>query len=205
MFRNIPEVTKNILAINVLMFVATWLLKSQIDLEKMFALYYHKSEYFKPWQIITHMFMHGSPRHLFFNMLTLFFVGTRLEQSWGAKKYLNFYLLTGLGSVLLHGLVQHYQVMDYQIGVDSSSLGASGAIFGLLIAYGLYWPNTEFHIYGIIPVKVKYIVTFSIVGALFFGLTGQQPGIGHFAHLGGALIGFLIVKFWNKYDRGSFY
>ena len=205
MLRNIPEVTKNILAINVLMYVATWLLKSKIDLEQILNLYYFKSEFFKPWQVITHMFMHGGPRHLFFNMLALFFVGSKLEIHWGAKKFLNFYLLTGLGSVLLYGIVQHYEVMNGLIGINSSARGASGAIFGLLTAYGLYWPNTEFHIYGIVPVKVKYIVIFSIVGALFMGLTGQQQGVGHFAHLGGALIGFLLVKYWNKNDRTSFY
>ena len=205
MFRSIPEVTKNLLAINIMMFVATWLLQSQIDLNKIFALFYYKSEHFRPWQIITHMFMHGGPRHLLFNMMSLYFVGSRLEAQWGGKKYINFYLLAGLGSVLLHAIVQNYEVTHNQIGIDSMSLGASGAIFGLLTAYGLYWPNTEFHIYGIVPVKVKYIVVFSILGALFFGLTGQQQGVGHFAHLGGALIGFIIVKFWNKYDRGSFY
>ncbi|PCJ65249.1 MAG: rhomboid family intramembrane serine protease [Bacteroidetes bacterium] len=202
---SLPEVTKNLIAINVLMLVATMLLRSKIDLVHHLALFNYKSEFFQPWQIITHMFMHDGIRHLLFNMLALFFVGSRLEQEWGAKKYLNFYLITGLGAVLLHGLVQNYEITHDLIGVNSYSLGASGAIYGLLVAYGLYWPNTEFHIYGIIPVKVKYIVIFSIAVALFSGVTGVKDGVGHFAHLGGALLGFILVKFWNKNNRNSFY
>ncbi|MDA8886015.1 rhomboid family intramembrane serine protease [Bacteroidia bacterium] len=202
---NAPEVTKNLIIINVLFFLATYLLQSKINLYQYLALFHFSTEMFKPWQIITHMFMHGGFSHLIFNMIALYFVGSRLEQVWGAKKYLNFYLITGLGAALLHAAVQTYEINHGMISPYSSSVGASGAIYGLLVAFALYWPNTEFLLYFVLPIKAKYLVLGAIAIALFSGFTGADEGVAHFAHLGGALFGYLLVKYWNKNNRASLY
>jgi membrane associated rhomboid family serine protease len=200
----IPEVTRNIIAINILLFVAT--IYSGDTMYEYLALFNYKSNYFHGWQIITHMFMHGSFTHLLFNMFGLYMFGSRLEQMWGAKRYINFYLVTGLGAALLHTLVQDYEITQSLVSVNQPTVGASGALFGILVAFAMYWPNTELFLMFIpVPIKAKWAVIGYAAFELFAGISGFQAGVAHFAHLGGALFGFILVQYWNKNNRNSFY
>ena len=200
----IPEVTRNIIAINVLLFVAT--IYSGDTMYEYLALFNYKSNYFHGWQMITHMFMHGSFTHLLFNMFGLYMFGSRLEQMWGAKRFINFYLITGLGAALLHTLVQDYEITQGLISVNQPTVGASGALFGILVAFAMYWPNTQLFLMLIpVPIKAKWAVIGYAAFELFAGISGFQAGVAHFAHLGGALFGFILVQYWNKNNRNSFY
>ena len=200
----IPEVTRNIIAINVLLFVAT--IYSGDTIYEYLALFNYKSNYFHGWQMITHMFMHGSFSHLLFNMFGLYMFGSRLEQMWGAKRFINFYLITGLGAALLHTLVQDYEITQGLISVNQPTVGASGALFGILVAFAMYWPNTQLFLMFIpVPIKAKWAVIGYAAFELFAGISGFQAGVAHFAHLGGALFGFILVQYWNKNNRNSFY
>jgi len=200
----IPEVTRNIIAINVLLFVAT--IYSGDIMYEYLALFNYKSNYFHGWQMITHMFMHGSFSHLLFNMFGLYMFGSRLEQMWGAKRFINFYLITGLGAALLHTLVQDYEITQGLISVNQPTVGASGALFGILVAFAMYWPNTQLFLMFIpVPIKAKWAVIGYAAFELFAGISGFQAGVAHFAHLGGALFGFILVQYWNKNNRNSFY
>lgn len=200
----IPEVTRNIIAINVLLFVAT--IYSGNTMYEYLALFNYKSNYFHGWQMITHMFMHGSFTHLLFNMFGLYMFGSRLEQMWGAKRYINFYLITGLGAALLHTLVQDYEITQGLVNINQPTVGASGALFGILVAFAMYWPNTQLFLMFIpVPIKAKWAVIGYAAFELFAGISGFQAGVAHFAHLGGALFGFILVQYWNKNNRNSFY
>ncbi len=225
-FNLLPPVVKNLLIINGLMFLITLVLKNLgIDLDEHLALYYFKSEFFRPWQIISHMFMHGSFSHLFFNMFAIWMFGNTLENHWGSKRFLVFYMFTGLGSAILYTAVQHLEIIQitsslnpelvqrvfdldlsgisikYQPLLDIAhipALGASGALFGILMAYGMTYPNAKILIYLLFPVKVKYLVLVYGLVELFSGISGYNPGVAHFAHLGGMLFGFLLIKYWRK-------
>lgn len=200
----IPEVTRNIIAINVLLFIAT--IYSGNTMYEYLALFNYKSNYFHGWQMITHMFMHGSFTHLLFNMFGLYMFGSRLEQMWGAKRFINFYLITGLGAALLHTLVQDYEITQGLVSINQPTVGASGALFGILVAFAMYWPNTElFLMFVPVPIKAKWAVIGYATFELFAGISGFQAGVAHFAHLGGALFGFILVQYWNKNNRNSFY
>ncbi|NOZ45402.1 MAG: rhomboid family intramembrane serine protease [Chlorobi bacterium] len=256
----IPPVVKNLLIINILLFFATYVLQTiGIDLDKYLALYYFKSEYFRPYQFITHMFMHGGFFHIFMNMFMLWMFGRVLESVWGAKRFLIFYFVTGLGAAAFYTFVNwisissmvdaanafmntptpddfikfvnHYlpeyktHVIDFtnswaaHNGNDSSfvqeasnfinakiretmnipTIGASGAIYGVLLAFGMLFPNTVLMlIFPPIPIKAKYMVM--ILGGIELYLSFTQPGdhIAHAAHLGGMIFAFLLIKYWKK-------
>lgn len=236
-----PEVVKNLIIINVLFFLAKLALtRFNIDLDELFGMFYFQSNSFRPWQMVTHFFMHGSLMHLFFNMFGLWMFGSRLEQLWGPKRFLNFYLITALGAFLLHFLVSYIEIQSLIANVSAEELskvvnegrdllksgrnytdevlgklngiynvpivGASGALFGILAAFAMYFPNTELYLMFIpIPIKAKYFVLFYAGFELFSGISGFQPGVAHFAHLGGALFGFLMVKYWNKNNRKTLF
>ena len=228
---NIPPVVKNLLIINVIFFFATWLFQQQGNaIQEYLAVFYFDSPYFKIWQPITYMFMHGSIAHIFFNMFALYSFGSILEAHWGGKRFINFYLITGLGALALQWGVQAFEV--YQLTGSSVNnlatltvqnesdlrtlqqiyfgpmVGASGAIFGLLVAFGMLYPNLEMYIMFIpVPVKAKYIVPVYIVLELVLGFSKiEGDSIAHFAHLGGALIGFILVKIWrNKTTYYDYY
>jgi len=226
---NIPPVVKNLLIINVIFFIATMMFQnSGFSLIDVLGVYYFDSPKFKIWQVITYMFMHGGFGHIFFNMFALFTFGTSLEYVFGSKRFLNFYLLTGLGALALQMLVQAFEVYSItgSITIDPETyrsadpqsirtlseiyfgtmVGASGAIFGLLIAFGMLFPDTELYIMFIpVPVKAKYIIPVYIVLELFLGVY-QVSGdsVAHFAHLGGALFGFILIKMWGIRRPGSF-
>jgi rhomboid-like protein len=228
MFNNINtrSVTFNLIVINFLFFFATLL---HPQLEEILSLHYFFNTHhyvpdsvgFQPYQILTHMFMHGGWMHIIFNMWGLFLFGTILEQVWGPKRFLEFYLITGFGAVLLHMAVQMFMVYQATGSVDPSiamlnahpealttyvvpTLGASGAIFGVATAFAMLFPNTELMIIPIpFPIKAKYLMPLYILAELFFGIRGGD-NVAHFAHLGGALFGFLLVKYWNR-NRNSLY
>jgi len=234
----IPPVVKNLLIINVLFFAATYVMQSKgIQLAFYLGAFYFDSPLFKIWQPITYMFMHGGFTHILFNMFALYMFGGILESRWGQKRFLNFYLITGLGALALQMIVQSIEVynitgslinhgavtIDLANGVASTNLngitqaqsntlleiysgpmvGASGAIFGLLVAFGMLYPNVELYIMFIpIPVKAKYIIPVYILIELFLGVARfQGDSVAHYAHLGGALLGFILVKLWKDKNR----
>jgi membrane associated rhomboid family serine protease len=214
---NFPPIVKNLIIINVLVWVAQ-LIYDKTDgvftrwLTDKIALFPIGDPEFKPYQIATHMFAHSSYAgtileshivfiHILFNMFGLFMFGRILENQWGPKRFLFFYLTCGVGAGLAHLAVQ------YLMGAGAPAVGASGAVMGVFVAFGYLFPNTQLMIMPIpIPIKAKWLVLVYI-GIDLFGGFGNIAGdnVAHFAHLGGALTGFLIVLFWNKTNRKTLY
>lgn len=223
-FQRTTTVVLNLIIINVLVFVAQSIFGSGDGVNKiddLFALHHYKSEVFKPHQIITHMFMHGGVFHLLFNMLALWMFGSLLERMWGPKRFLIFYFICGIGAALTQMASYAYDFNQFDKLVlnaqdfetyqfilrRNATVGASGAIMGLLAAFGYLFPNTTLMIMPIpFPVKAKWAILGMIALDVFGGFT-QIPGdnIAHFAHIGGALIGFIIVLYWNKTNKQTFY
>lgn len=266
-FKDTPPVVKNLILINVLMLLATWVLRSTfgIDLDQNLGLHYFKSDLFRPYQFVTHMFMHGGLMHLFFNMFALWMFGRVLETVWGSKRFFIYFMITGLGAAALHTFVLHIQMTgilndikafsntptpeafallvkhhfpEYYSQIYSSLLdgwysnpestkyitmaqeyahelldfkmniptvGASGAVFGVLLAFGMLFPNTQLMLlFPPIPIKAKYFVIFYGGLELWLGFTQPGSNIAHFAHIGGMLFGFILIKLWGK-DRANFY
>ena len=205
----IPTVTKNLVAINILMFIAT--LVNENFMVANFAMFYPASPFFKPWQILTHMFMHGGFWHIFFNMYSLLMFGSILERSLGPKKYLIFYFMTGLGAVALHTGVEWLQArvfiangiaQAYQQLLVTPTLGASGAIYGVLIGFAMLYPQARLTlIFPPIPMTAKWLVIIFAAIELFSGINGIQDGVAHFAHLGGMLFGWLLIRWWRKHGK----
>jgi membrane associated rhomboid family serine protease len=197
--RGLPPVVKNLLIANVLIFIAQLMFRnSETPLELYGALWPIASGNFKIWQLVTHMFMHGSWFHLLFNMFTLFMFGAMLEQLWGSKRFFNFYMICGI----VAGLAQLLINPDF-----SYAVGASGAIMGVLAAFAYLFPNTPLYIMFIpIPIKAKYAIP-GLMAMDLFGSVAQVQGdnIAHWAHLGGAVTGFILVLIWNKTNRNTFY
>lgn len=270
-FQILPLVVKNLLIINSLVFFLTNVLYMRfgIDLTESLGLHYFTSDKFRVHQLVTHLFMHGSFMHLFSNMFALWMFGNMLENRWGSKRFLIFYLFTGLGASLVHlgytGLEVHRLQQAIQFYVDNGgpvdfkalivkyneyigqnvktvyeqiyefykanpesemarqesikaanhllqyklsipTVGASGAVFGVLLAFGMLFPNTIIFVYFLFPLKAKYLVALYGLFELYTGFA-STPGdnVAHFAHLGGMLFGFILIKIWNKYNRNRFY
>ena len=217
--REFPVVTKNLLAINALLFLATWVADTKgVDLNSILGLHLFLAEDFMPLQIVTYMFMHGGFTHLLFNMFTLFMFGRVLEQVWGAKRFLVFYMATGIGAGLVQEVVQYIYFQTSLSMYEGVSLapglvipmaeylnlwitvGASGAIYGILMAFAMTFPNERMFVIPIpFPIKAKYFVL--IFGAIEL-LSGLSPRMGdnvaHFAHLGGMVFGLLLILYWRK-------
>jgi rhomboid-like protein len=208
LFGNIPEVTRNLFIVNALMFIAT--LINQNFMVGTFAVFYPKSPFFRWWQPVTYMFMHGNFWHIFVNMWGLLMFGSALERAIGSKKYLLFFFVTGLGALLIHFGVQYLQVQSLMAAGASSqqayydilrtpTLGASGALYGIQIGYAMLYPNDKWTLlFPPVTLKAKWFVLIFIGIELFTGVTGTLDGIAHFAHLGGALFGFLMILYWKK-------
>ena len=235
--RNITETVKHLLIINVIFFLATLSLGDVMY--DLFALHYPTNDRFLPWQPLTHMFMHGDVGHIFFNMFGLYMFGTPIEQMWGRKKFIFFYLSTGFGAAALQLGLYYYQVVhitDLLVaeGLTSSQIssffntrdlpysiaeqlgrekllsglsafngvmvGASGALYGVLVAFAFSFPNARLMLlFPPIPVKAKILVPILILGDLFFGFTSYSIGpVAHFAHVGGAITGFIMMWYWKK-------
>jgi membrane associated rhomboid family serine protease len=288
-FQILPTVVKNLIIINSLIAFAQFVVgRFGIDMADYFGLHYWRSHYFKPWQFITHMFMHGSYNdvnatimHLFSNMFALWMFGSILENVWGAKRFLTFYLICGLGAAMLHmgvvayefhtieqAFVQYQQnptldqfdlfikqhvslssgnqlslqlngiretwmntpsanysgesvtainqylngfyyvpAQQYLPGIyDGATVGASGAVFGILFAFGYLFPNTLLYIYFLVPIKAKYVVGAYALFELYTGIRNSaSDNVAHFAHLGGMVVAFILLKIWNKKNRKHFY
>ena len=267
-FEILPLVIKNLLIINGLVYLAQMTLEPMMGdrITDMFALHYWGSDLFRPHQIITHLFMHGSPGHLFMNMFTLWMFGSTLENVWGPKRFLIFYTICGIGAALCHlgvltydnmhltrdaeaflressyanfalldrnydlnfanfrveGLKEAFSqnpndpqlIQDARVYVQAfvayyrnvATVGASGAVYGILIAFGYLFPNSLIFLYFLFPLKAKYFVGILIVLELISGIQNSAgDNVAHFAHLGGALFGFILLKIWNKNNRRHFY
>ena len=217
MFRNTPFIVKNLIIINIIVLVATMI--NENFMYENFSLFSFHSPFFKPYQFITHMFMHGGIWHLFFNMYTLWIFGGILENVWGSKKFLLFYFVTGLGAALLHNLVLEIELSTLQNAVQSGNMaaqtsimnilrtptvGASGAIYGVLLGYGMLFPNNIISlIFPPIALKAKWFVIIFGAIELLMGVTGTGSDVAHFAHLGGMIFGFILIMYWKK--KGKMY
>ena len=199
---NLTDVVKRLLLINIIVFFGAAFVLPPEFTNKWLAVYYPTSEYFQPVQVITYMFMHGSLTHLFFNMFGLYMFGPPVEYSWGSKRFLFYYLFTGLGALVLDFAVKYVQInhMGYPPEIaDIPMVGASGAIFGLLAAFGLLYPNNVIQLlFPPIPMKAKYFVLLYAGLELYLGISGRQADVAHFAHIGGALFGFLLIMYWRN-------
>ena len=201
-------VVKNLVIINALVFLAQ---SAMPGLEPLLMGHYPLGANFEPWQVITHMFMHGSLTHIFFNMFALVVFGSALERAWGSKRFLQYYMLCGIGAFFIYEATVGYEV--FQItesiiydGLAGRVVGASGCVYGLLLGFGMLFPNTELILlFPPIPIKAKYFVI--IYGLIELSLAmSNSPGdnVAHVAHLGGMLFGFLLIKQWQK-NRKNFY
>lgn len=224
---NLPPIIKNLIIINVLFYIAQLTLESQFHLTQKLMLYPIKFEDFRPYQVFTHMFAHSPNNffHIFFNMFSLWMFGRRLENLWGPGRFLFFYLACGIGAAACHMIVQYirfdqvvqqtYEALERgdeetavrifrQIG---PALGASGAVMGVMAGFAYLFPNTEFiGMFIPIPIKAKWLILALVAADLFGGFSNMsRDNVGHFAHLGGALTGFIIVLLWNKSNRKTFY
>jgi rhomboid-like protein len=209
---NFPPIVKNLIIINVLVWIAQLIFDKQGGvfteaLTNKIALFPIGTDQFKPYQIATHMFAHASydpgghviVYHILFNMLVLWMFGRILENVWGPKRFLLFYLVCGVGAAAAHLAVQYFT------GGYSAAVGASGALMGIMVAFAYLFPNTELYLMFIpIPIKAKWAVIAYVVYDLVFGIYGSD-NVAHFAHLGGAITGFILVLIWNKTNRNSFY
>ena len=206
---NIPPVTRNLIIINVLLFIAT--LVNENYMIGTFGLFYPTSPYFRWWQVVTHMFMHGGFWHIFFNMYTLFIFGMVVENILGSKKFVLFYFICGLGAAGLQIGTQYIEMQAFinagtQQALESiaqlkvtHTVGASGAIYGVLLAYEMLFPNSKMTlIFPPVTLSAKWMVVIFAVIELVTGVVGWVDGVAHFAHLGGMLIGWLLILWWKK-------
>ena len=232
------EAIKHLIIINVILFIGS-LTTFDETLYKYLALWFPEHPFFQWWQIVSHMFMHGSVMHILFNMYALWAFGSPLEQMWGRNKFLFFYFSSGIGAAILHIVFNYYQfnnTIDILIdsGISKSDLmsalntgnvnlnairevlgvnlyedfrnsylgtavGASGAVYGILVAFAFMFPNAELMlIFFPVPIKAKYFVPGLLLIDLIFGFSNVNTGIAHFAHIGGALIGFIMMWYWKK-------
>lgn len=208
----VPKVTRNLLIINGIMFLATLL--NQPFMVETFALFYPKSQFFHWWQPVTHMFMHGNFWHLFFNMYTLLIFGSVVERTIGEKKFLVFYFVCGLGAAALHTGIQAIQAQTFLNAVANGTgaaatsymqlkmiptVGASGAIYGILLGYAMLYPDSRLTlIFPPITFRAKTMVLIFLGIELLTGVLGTQDGVAHFAHLGGMLFGWLMIRYCKK-------
>lgn len=246
MFNNIPLVTKNILIINILVYIVTMVgVQMGNNIDAYLAGHYLNSPLFEPYQVITHMFSHSTfdVFHILFNMFLLVMFGGHLERIWGPKRYFIFYFACGIGAFLLYNTIGIYQISElktflesngydvqywttelsdlkyqrlqitsdpnleaYKNLIQSSMVGASGAVFGLLAAFALLFPNTQLMLlFPPIPIKAKYLIGGYLAYEVYSSIYQTNDHIAHLAHVGGAVVGIIFVLFWRKYDKRNFY
>lgn len=241
-FNMLPPVIKNLLIINVLFYLATLALYKAFnyDLVSFLGLHYPQSTNFGVWQIVSYMFMHSptSFGHILMNMFALWMFGNTLENVWGSKRFLNYYLITGIGAGIVQIIVAWIRVSSVEAGmaaeqiaivlqegaevisrgmnyqdpamaelnaiINTSTVGASGAVFGILLAFGMMFPNSLIYVMFAIPIKAKYFVMIYGAIELYSGFANNQgDNVAHFAHLGGMIFGFFVIKYWQS--KGTFY
>jgi len=205
-----PPVVKNLIIANCIALLATELLPIGGDIIGYLALFNPESPFFHSFQVVSYMFLHGGLEHLFFNMFALWMFGRTLEAEIGSKRFLTYYLVCGIGAALLQlgvgwleydHAVRTYGAMSLQARalLQVPTVGASGAVFGLLLAFGVMHPNAVIMLmFPPIPMKAKWFVVIYGLIELFFGMSGRQPGVAHFAHLGGMLWGWLLLICWKR-------
>lgn len=194
-FSLLPPAVKHLLIINALVFAADYVLQKQgIYLANILALFSLQSGNFQVWQPLSYMFMHANLTHIFFNMFNLWMFGAAMENFWGTKRFLFYYLVCGIGAGLLYMLLPGIHV----------TVGASAAVYGLLLAFGMTFPNEYIYLYFLMPIKTKWFITGMIAIELLQGIFYSYDGIAHFAHLGGMLIGFLLIMWWRKHPFSRF-
>jgi len=216
-FSILPVVVKNLLIINGVFFLATISMEYvwHIDLAQYLGLHYIGASDFKPYQFVTYMFMHANFAHLFFNMFALWMFGNAIENAWGSKRFLIYYMVCGIGAGIAQEIVQYIQVSTTLQGYDSvriaanqivsmadylnmmTTVGASGAVYGILLAFGMTWPNSRIYIYFAIPIKAKWFVIIYGLIELFSGFRGVD-NVAHFAHLGGMVFGLILILYWRR-------
>ena len=206
-FNFLPQVIKHLIIINILVFIGQNSIGYSKSL-KIAGLFPFSSDMFQPFQIITHMFMHGSLSHIFFNMFALWMFGNMIENVWGSKRFLIYYVICGLGAVFCHQIVQEIYISSMSVqeafyAKQIPTVGASGAVFGILLAFGMLFPNTKIYLYLLFPIKAKYFVIIYGIIELWSGLL-VNDNIAHFAHLGGMIFGFFVIKHWRKNRRNFF-
>lgn len=214
----LPTVTKNLLIINGIIWLAQFVLlrRSDIDLTQFFGLHFPASDYFRIYQLVTYMFLHDpfSISHVFFNMFALFMFGRTLEQVWGPKRFLTYYMVTGIGAGLIQLLVLYIRIQavippEMFSMVNSVTVGASGAVFGILLAFGMLFPNAQLFIIPFpFPIKAKWFVIGYGLLELVFGVANRTgDNVAHFAHLGGMIFGIIMILYWRRKDKqhGRYY
>lgn len=172
---------KRLLIANTVVFALTWVIGPGFVLE--WFSFQPAKIFFRPWTPLSYMFLHGGFGHLFWNMLFLFFFGPPLESKWGSREFIRYYLVCGLGGVVLSFLFVSYPI-----------IGASAAVYGIMLAFAMAWPDAPIYIWGIFPVKAKWLVSFLVVVSISSAFGGAGGGVAHFAHLGGFAAGFLYLK-----------
>ena len=220
---NMPTMTKNLLVINILAYLASWVLqRSGVDLNALLGLHFFLASDFRVYQFLTYMFLHGSFTHILFNMFALWMFGSVIERVWGPQKFLFYYIVCGVGAGIVQELVQYgsymaqglaaYQYVNMggaQISMDSyinmwTTIGASGAVYGILLAFGMIFPNERLFIIPFpFPIKAKWLIVGYVVIELFSAMSGPGDGVAHMAHLGGMLFGFLLIRYWRKHPGSS--
>ena len=213
-----PPITKNLLIINVLCYFASLAFASHgVDFDELFGLHFFLASHFQPWQFFTYMFMHANLQHLFFNMFAVWMFGRIMEQTMGQKRFLFYYLTCGLGAGLAQELVQlaeywYYGFGNYEqvvlgsgiVAMDEylnrwNTVGASGAVYGILLSFGMTFPEERMFIFPLpVPIKAKYFVMGYAVIELLSALSLKGDGVAHMAHLGGMLVGFLLLLYWRS-------
>ena len=212
-WKSIPPAMLNLLIVNAIVYLATFIADmrgSDVMIEYL-AVFFPKSPFFRPWQVVTYMFLHANFAHLFFNMWALFLFGMALEKAIGTKKFLILYFASGIGAYLLHTGVEWIQYSHFlAAGMEQEAfnllrtptLGASGAIYGIEVAFAVMYPNMVLMlIFPPVRLKAKWMILIFIGIELLTGITGTLDGIAHFAHLGGALVGFILMWIWKKRNR----
>ncbi len=222
-----PKVTKNLIIINVLLFLGTYVASSYgIDLNKYLGLHFFLASDFNPAQLITYMFMHGGFGHLFFNMFAVWMFGRTLETVWGPRRFLFYYIACGIGAGLIQEVVQyveyatvlsHYQVVNTAWGQipmseylnQLNTVGASGSVYAILLGFGMLFPNAPLYIFPLpFPIKAKYFVIGYALLELYSGFVNNpNDNVAHFAHLGGMIFGFILIMYWKKKgnNNGTYY
>ena len=224
---SLPPIVKNLIFINALFFLATEFLFRDFGdhgLQGFLGLWPINHENFQPYQVFTHMFTHAGIGHIFFNMFGLWMFGRVLESVWGSKRFLLFYLVCGIGAAVAHMTVAYFEyqpiletleiakatgqsdVVEMIESLPIYAVGASGAVMGVLVAFAFLFPNTELMLlFPPIPIKAKWLILIMVAFDLFGGLGKTSDGVAHWAHLGGAAVGFLLVYIWNKTNKKTFY
>lgn len=220
--RNIPIVTKNLLIINILAFIAGWVLELRgINLDSVGGLHFFLASDFHLYQFVTYMFLHANLMHIFFNMFALWMFGRIIENVWGSKKFLFYYITCGIGAGLIQEIAQFVSLYFTINGQDPTvgfmdmfqvagalshqlnawtTIGASGAIYAILLAFGMTFPNERIFIFPLpVPIKAKWFVMFYVAIELFSAFNAPGDGVAHMAHLGGMLFGFFMIRYWNSH------